>query len=483
LEKNEKGSDRTTPNKSDADSRDNKSQPAEISQLSSDLNDPLITKVSTSQLAKEIESKANALSSLSEAAREMLANVDSKLTPISAAALKGLDSQTPRLQALAALAMSNIDFSGISKTFAEQILSGIDWSRIIGPTLSPPQIFAESEESSSVYSVELKSAADYFARDEVEIKSFDDLNTQVKKLIDKNPSMQLVWRGARDARWGLHSGLFRALKKANGVQGPESAPSGPQQYPTEDQMVDAEKIILDVARDQWRLDGMPPLEILARLQHYGAPTRLLDITRNPYIAAWFAVEEHPQTECVDGRLFAFATTPILPATLKSSETIDTSVRLKDIGELAAPFWHYFVTPADRRAADWGTGSKRRVWIPPAYDQRIVAQNAGFILDGVPITLKEKAPYFKKNVTSEYWNRSDLLAAASIYTKTSKPTAKPRPNKQNFAPTFTYRISPDAKREIREVLESRFSYSRATLFPDIGALADYLKSNFDQLIKG
>ena len=33
------------------------------------------------------------------------------------------------------------------------------------------------------------------------------------------------------------------------------------------------------------------LEWLALMQHYGAPTRLLDFTRSPYVACFFALEE------------------------------------------------------------------------------------------------------------------------------------------------------------------------------------------------
>lgn len=37
-----------------------------------------------------------------------------------------------------------------------------------------------------------------------------------------------------------------------------------------------------------------PGEWLALMQHYGAPTRLLDFTRSPYVATYFAFEESPQ---------------------------------------------------------------------------------------------------------------------------------------------------------------------------------------------
>jgi hypothetical protein len=115
-------------------------------------------------------------------------------------------------------------------------------------------------------------------------------------------------------------------------------------------------------------------------------------------------------------------------------------------------------------------------VPPAYDPRILAQNAAFLLDGVPITSAKTASYFRSSDSGEpavYWNRADLLAASSVYAKTLKPTLKPRYNAPNLAPTFTFRIAANAKPEIRRFLEERFGYTRSYVYPDVTALAGHL----------
>jgi hypothetical protein len=70
-----------------------------------------------------------------------------------------------------------------------------------------------------------------------------------------------------------------------------------------------EREVLDEAR-AWGLDWhgsggrLMALELLAALQHYGVPTRMLDFTFNPLIALWFAVETVPKDDGEYGRVFA-----------------------------------------------------------------------------------------------------------------------------------------------------------------------------------
>lgn len=50
------------------------------------------------------------------------------------------------------------------------------------------------------------------------------------------------------------------------------------------------------------------LDKLAKMQHFGCPTRLLDVTNNPIVALWFACQPCTESECgkeTDGVLYCF----------------------------------------------------------------------------------------------------------------------------------------------------------------------------------
>lgn len=123
--------------------------------------------------------------------------------------------------------------------------------------------------------------------------SVGDLLRAVAAVQASDPARSWAWRGQGDSGWALTSSLFRRLR----CFGPEEV------VPTEKQMRAYEHDLVAKAIATGRLTATSHLQLLAELQHHGAATRLLDVTRDPIPALWFA-SEATQQAAVDGAVFA-----------------------------------------------------------------------------------------------------------------------------------------------------------------------------------
>lgn len=294
-------------------------------------------------------------------------------------------------------------------------------------------------------------ATQLYAPYEQVITDWPQLQQAINDFGDAYQHEQFVWRGQADARWPLTSSLYRAVAGQLG------------RVPSETDLIAAERRLLHLARSEWRLDGIPALPLFAQMQHVGVPTRLIDATLNPLIASWFAVAANKKTDRADSRLFAF--------------TVKSTIQLESKWKGNTPRWHPrspFAKPTD-----WGTGLGRRVWRPPALHTRIPAQNAAFLLDGVPI---DGPPHALARINPDQastWPAATLREFASIPIRLARIQPESRPMTKGLV--FTYRITADAKPAIRHQLEDRFGYRFASIYADIEGLAQYLHDSPERLM--
>lgn len=133
---------------------------------------------------------------------------------------------------------------------------------------------------------------DHYKHHDIMISSLSALRDkmiEIKAYADGR-GLKVFWRGQMDHTWGLKSSLVRQLTNV-------TIPDDKLLNSVEDDILnEGAQWITDLQKAPFK----EPLARLAYLQHHGIPTRLIDFTRNPWMALFFAVEG---MDLVDGRLF------------------------------------------------------------------------------------------------------------------------------------------------------------------------------------
>lgn len=131
----------------------------------------------------------------------------------------------------------------------------------------------------------------------ITIESWSDFDDQIENLKYRD----WLFRGQSDAVWELKTSLDRLFEdiqpliKMHKGRGRKFAKNTHEQLLIKKFQQNAHLYLSTLPEVSDRL------EWLALMQHYGAPTRLLDVTLSPYIAAYFALEARHGDCCV----FAF----------------------------------------------------------------------------------------------------------------------------------------------------------------------------------
>jgi hypothetical protein len=169
-----------------------------------------------------------------------------------------------------------------------------------------------------------------------------------------------AFRGQGDADWPLFSSLSRYFLKF-GVH--------------KDAWEQQESRILRIFRRKAHLliQHLPPdgdsFEWLAMMQHHGSPTRLLDFSWSPFVAAFFALENANSEVAVWG-LFPPGLGSKPTRTLRASQKVD----LNEVAPwVAGSYEAHFLTNKFKITA---------IGEPQTMNQRLVAQHGTFVMPGV-----------------------------------------------------------------------------------------------------
>lgn len=228
--------------------------------------------------------------------------------------------------------------------------------------------------------------------------------TQLREKIGSQDG-EFWYRGQRDAQWPLISGVTQRIT---------DKPSEARELISHHrELIGYHEDLLESARSiggNWDSNGrkLGDLELLAKLQHYGAATCLLDLTSSFNIAIWFACQKadgYSQNSEEDGKVFVV---PINPANTK----IDFLKVRSD--ELEEPI-KYFLNPETRRI---GEKEKKQIshgisdrkprfwcWDPGPLMGRMLSQASRFIFSSYNIS-QEKNLY--REIRIEAKDKEGLL---------------------------------------------------------------------------
>jgi len=172
------------------------------------------------------------------------------------------------------------------------------------------------------------------------------------QLVTKPPFSHWAFRGERDERWPLYSSLSRYLRNF-GVT--------PEAWPQQEA-----RILRIFKRKAHQFLDKPPdpdddFQWLALMQHHGAPTRLIDFTWSPYVAAFFAMER----TLADGVVWAMNPARINSTRAPQPGRVDPRQR--------GHFTRYFLK-----------GNRRIIWMgePHTMNRRLIAQSGTFCVPGL-----------------------------------------------------------------------------------------------------
>ncbi|MGW6086399.1 FRG domain-containing protein [Oerskovia enterophila] len=282
-----------------------------------------------------------------------------------------------------------------------------------------------------------------------EVRSRDQLLRTVGRVSTLRNGRIYAWRGQSRARYDLSSSLYRHLAKSGPVD--------------EERMRETEKRIIREAR-RFGLGrdlgaSNSDAHLLASLQHHGVPTRLLDVTSNPFTALWFATRRPKAGQNSAGVLFAIDVTEMPWAHTFAHDAITYA-------QAAEPLSAQFTLLLMKSFAE-----RQPFRLYPAIpDDRMRAQEGYFIGSPMP-----DAPQVPRVPDLDLAAGSPPGADALLRLAEDSDRGVGRPARLPFLALV---IPPKVKAAMDDPLTGTFNRRRRVLFPDVDGFRDAF--NYEEL---
>jgi len=116
---------------------------------------------------------------------------------------------------------------------------------------------------------------------EVELEKWSDFDSQIDSLAGN-----WIFRGQSNSVWEINSSIYRFFSDIEAITKKKNS--------NYREVIETNIIEEFASNAHLFMDILPsqdnPLEWLSVMQHYGCPTRLLDVTCSPYVATFFALD-------------------------------------------------------------------------------------------------------------------------------------------------------------------------------------------------
>lgn len=258
--------------------------------------------------------------------------------------------------------------------------------------------------------------------------------------------VNLFFRGQSNISYGISNSLYRAVRAAKG--GGERV--------SEHDLFQAEQAAIKLLREQGLGRHMTDGQLLMLMQHHLMPTRLIDVSRTPYEALYFAVESAEDT---DGVLFL----------INPHEPIERSeAKLHKVDSLP---WEQYVRGTRQATKSW----TNQVWLVDhlSLDARMHAQNGVFLAGGLARRYKgiryvDARPGATGVITAE------VHADVSSYSINWLQSVTASPNTRWGASGWVVRIESGWKRPLRERLKRDKQIWFDSIYPPVDEVSRLVK---------